>query len=193
MNGYHLTCFGLAIACLGSFGWAIRWLFTFPEGKTPTIRRLSGAATVCALVQIITVGLTTHITASLAEVAILLYAVTLGLFWWAVRTTLTRPLSFAYSTDQPVHLVSSGPYRWIRHPFYTSYLTAWIAGVFATQQAWLLITVVGMGWLYWSAARLEEDKFAASELAASYAAYKARTGRFLPCLSPATPVETNII
>jgi protein-S-isoprenylcysteine O-methyltransferase Ste14 len=61
-------------------------------------------------------------------------------------------------------------------------LAAWVAGVLATQQWWLLSTVAVMFWLYWSAALFEEDKFATGSLAREYAAYTATTGRFLPRL-----------
>jgi protein-S-isoprenylcysteine O-methyltransferase Ste14 len=58
----------------------------------------------------------------------LVFALSLGLFVWCVSSTRAKPLTVAYSVDVPVHLNSVGPYRRIRHPFYASYLLAYLGG-----------------------------------------------------------------
>ncbi len=73
-----------------------------------------------------------------------------------------------------------GPYRFVRHPFYCSYLLAWAAGFVATAQTWLLPTVAVMLVIYVRAAKLEEEKFTRSPLAGTYERYRSRTGLFLP-------------
>jgi protein-S-isoprenylcysteine O-methyltransferase Ste14 len=81
-----------------------------------------------------------------------------------------------------MHFVSHGPYAWVRHPFYTSYLLTWLAGVAATGHLWLLSTVLVMVTIYWRAALLEEKKFFQTALSSLYVAYKSRTGLFAPSL-----------
>jgi protein-S-isoprenylcysteine O-methyltransferase Ste14 len=73
-----------------------------------------------------------------------------------------------------------GPYGLVRHPFYCSYLLAWVAGVFASRQWWLAITPAIMLAIYWRAARWEENKFSNTPLAGQYAAYRAAVGMLMP-------------
>ena len=113
-------------------------------------------------------------------VAALLYLWSLGLFWWAIQTNSTARLSAAFSDDLPAHLVEDGPYRFIRHPFYSSYVLAWSAGTVATARWWLLLTVAVMVIIYWKAAAIEEEKFSRSALAEEYQKYRERTAWLLP-------------
>lgn len=113
-------------------------------------------------------------------VGIAMYCAAFILFWFAVQSNRSKPLSQCYGTDIPEHLVVSGPYRWIRHPFYTAYMLAWLAGVFATGELWLLPSVAIMVIIYVYAAILEERKFMNSALATEFRSYRQRTGMFLP-------------
>jgi protein-S-isoprenylcysteine O-methyltransferase Ste14 len=124
--------------------------------------------------------LTNSITGERGSLAALLYLCSLGLFWWAIRTNSSARLSAAFSPDVPVHLVDSGPYRFIRHPFYCSYVVAWSAGTIATARWWLLPTVAIMAIIYWKAANSEEEKFSRSPLAAEYQKYRERTAWLVP-------------
>ena len=105
------------------------------------------------------------------------------LFWWAVRATATHRLSLAFSDNPPSMLLASGPYRYVRHPFYTSYLVFWTAAAadVVGVSHWL-IPLAALA-LYTSAALYEERKFARSPLSGSYVAYRASTGMFLPRLA----------
>jgi len=111
-----------------------------------------------------------------------LYAASIGLFWWSVRTTRDRPLSWAFSWGQPDHLVVTGPYRLVRHPFYSSYLCAWVAGVLTTAFFPLVVCVVLMAFLYLRASECEERKFLETSFKDEYADYKAKTAKFVPLI-----------
>jgi protein-S-isoprenylcysteine O-methyltransferase Ste14 len=111
---------------------------------------------------------------------IVLYIFALWLFWYAVAANWKRPLALAFTKTPPHHLVAGGPYRFIRHPFYTSYLLAWGAGFAVTGNPLTLLALAVMGSLYWLAARSEERLFAQSSLAGTYQAYKSETGMFWP-------------
>ena len=114
------------------------------------------------------------------------------LFRAAVRATAAHKLTWAFSTDAPMHLNQSGPYRLIRHPFYTSYILLFAAGIPATELRWLpALALVGMTGVYLHAIRTEEQKFANSALAAAYAAYKAQSGMLWPMLRTRTNLKTN--
>lgn len=77
-------------------------------------------------------------------------------------------------------LVAHGPYRWIRHPMYTSVMLLGIgcALTLGSALAWLLLGVLCLMLLI--KALLEERWMTA--LHPSYAPYQARTHRFIPYL-----------
>jgi protein-S-isoprenylcysteine O-methyltransferase Ste14 len=114
--------------------------------------------------------------------AILLSSSTL--FWMTWAANRQRPLSLAFQTDLPVHLNQKGPYRFIRHPFYTSYLLTFIGNACYTMNPWLLLVIAIEFWVYTSAATFEEKKFAQSSLKDDYENYKRRAGMFWPKINP---------
>lgn len=106
----------------------------------------------------------------------------LVLFQWASYSIRGRNFFFIFSADVPAFLHTAGPYRYVRNPFYASYLLALIAT--ASMRPSLLTGAIAVGSLVYldRAARFEERKFEASPLRDEYLAYKSRTGRFLPNL-----------
>lgn len=109
-----------------------------------------------------------------------LYGGALALFWWAVKVSRRQPLELAYADEDPDYLVISGPYQYIRHPFYSAYMMIWLAGVFASGQ-WMLLPTAGiMLLLYIREAGLEEGRFERSGMREVFLRYKARSGGFFP-------------
>lgn len=109
--------------------------------------------------------------------------ISLWLFHRTVAASRDGALHFAFDVEHPVSLVTAGPYRLVRHPFYTSYLLFWTGMAISTWSLWalpVLLLIVGM---YTLAARDEERKFSSSTMSAEYAAYRSRTGMFLPRLA----------
>ncbi|MFY9268941.1 MAG: isoprenylcysteine carboxylmethyltransferase family protein [Candidatus Manganitrophaceae bacterium] len=82
--------------------------------------------------------------------------------------------------DAPRQIVTYGPYRWVRHPFYVSFLLS-LLGVllFFPHPATVFTLVYGYLVLNYTAAR-EERRLQASQFGAEYEAYMRQTGRFLP-------------
>jgi protein-S-isoprenylcysteine O-methyltransferase Ste14 len=105
-----------------------------------------------------------------------------ALFLWAAWTNRTRKLALAFSGAAPEHVQTAGPYRLVRHPFYTSYLLAFLGGAVAAGTPWILPAVLAGAVTYWRAARGEEQAFARSDLAGAYRRYAARVGMFVPRL-----------
>lgn len=115
---------------------------------------------------------------AIAAVAVL--ALASALFLWAAWTNRTRKLALAFSGATPEHVQTAGPYRLVRHPFYTSYLLAFAGGAVAAWTPWILPALLAGALTYWRAARGEEEAFATSELAGAYGLYATRVGMFLP-------------
>jgi protein-S-isoprenylcysteine O-methyltransferase Ste14 len=176
---WQLPCAFLLLACLASFAWGMKSFFVQPAGATRGMRITKFSGLVCSVLHFSLI-LTSRMDSGKAQLATALYLLSLGLFWWAIHANRARPLSAVFSPDLPIHLVKRGPYRWVRHPLYTSYLLTWCAGVVATGRPWLIATVMVMTVIYWRAARQEEAKFLRSALASVYASYRSQTGLFAP-------------
>ncbi len=170
----------LLIGCLGSFTWAMRNFFVQPAGSTLGMRIISVSGALSGALHFVAILSQRSITEPRGLAGAILYSCALALFWWAIRANSAVRLSAAFSPDAPVHLVKNGPYRFIRHPFYCSYLLAWGAGVIATARLWLIPTLAVMIVIYLRAAMQEERKFSRSSLAEEYRSYRSRTAWFVP-------------
>ena len=170
----------LLVACLGSFTWAIRGFFTQPAGYTTGMKVITLCGTVFGILHLCAILTGSKLSVERSLAGCVLYLSAVGLFWWTIRTSLGKPFSGAFSPDTPVHLMGDGPYRFIRHPFYSSYILTWLAGCVVTAQWWLIPTLLVMIVIYFLASSAEEEKFLRSPLAAAYQQYRSRTGRFVP-------------
>jgi protein-S-isoprenylcysteine O-methyltransferase Ste14 len=87
--------------------------------------------------------------------------------------------------NTPMHIVTYGPYGWVRHPFYVSFLLLLVgAALIARDGVTIAAVPLGLISLDWTA-RTEEKKLLASSLGDEYGAYRKRTGRFVPRLENA--------
>lgn len=78
-------------------------------------------------------------------------------------------------------LVTTGPYRFVRHPLYTAGSMLWL-GILLATTLWVLLFIFVPGlWLLVRRTRREEANLAA-RFGEEYRAYAARTGRFFPRL-----------
>ena len=170
----------LLLSCLLSFAWAMKHFFTQPTGTSlgMSLIKFSGAA--FGLTHLSALALLGAAGAERAALAALAYAASLALFWWTLSTHQHTPISAVFSRDLPHRVVQDGPYRFVRHPFYASYLLMWLAAPIGAGQWWLATAALIMGGVYYSAAKSEEKKFAESAVANHYARYRAATGLFLP-------------
>ncbi|HTJ45280.1 MAG TPA: isoprenylcysteine carboxylmethyltransferase family protein [Kofleriaceae bacterium] len=93
------------------------------------------------------------------------------------------PLALWHQADDaPVSIVTYGPYRYVRHPFYVSFILLLVGTALLTREAiGLGALAAGITVLGWTARR-EEQRLLASSFGDEYAAYLARTGRFVPRL-----------
>ncbi|HEV2429559.1 MAG TPA: isoprenylcysteine carboxylmethyltransferase family protein [Thermoplasmata archaeon] len=108
-----------------------------------------------------------------------LAVVGIALRGWAL-TTLGRNFSLVVRTSQDQRLVTEGPYRWLRHPAYSSNLlvTAGIALVLGNLLG-LLATVVLVSASHLYRIRVEERALVA-RFGGAYREYETRTWRLIP-------------
>ena len=99
---------------------------------------------------------------------IILWAhITLGTFWSGDLET------------KPGHVVvDTGPYRYVRHPLYTSYLTMTL-GLFLMTGNWLVGSTMFLYFVAVAARSWKEEEMLLERLGMSYKEYMSRTHRFI--------------
>jgi protein-S-isoprenylcysteine O-methyltransferase Ste14 len=109
---------------------------------------------------------------------VVLGVLSLVLYAWS-RATLGKEWSSYLQMREKHHLVTTGPYGWIRHPIYLAMIgfltgiTLVTANIFLV--AFLVISIVDL------ALRIpKEERMMIDEFGGEYEAYMQRTGRLLP-------------
>jgi protein-S-isoprenylcysteine O-methyltransferase Ste14 len=102
------------------------------------------------------------------------------LLYWTLHT-LGHNLTDTVVTRRDAALVTYGPYRWIRHPFYVAMLLAVIATSLVAGNWFLALTGVGVFALLAVRASTEERNLVA-RFGRDYEEYMRQTGRFVPRL-----------
>lgn len=101
-----------------------------------------------------------------------------GLLFWTLHS-LGRNLTDTVVTRREHTLVTRGPYRWVRHPFYDSVVLLLLASSLIAAN-WSLLACSGLFLaLLIVRTRTEEEKLIAC-FGDAYRTYMERTGRFLP-------------
>jgi protein-S-isoprenylcysteine O-methyltransferase Ste14 len=124
-------------------------------------------------------------------IGFLIMMAAIAMFFMTIRASRQARLRMAFDEGNPRGLVQDGPYRYVRHPFYVSYIIFFSAFALATWSAVAIGPIVLLVIIYVLAARMEERLFAGTEMAAAYAAYRQRTGFFFPRLDSIAPFRLN--
>jgi len=101
-----------------------------------------------------------------------------GLLVWTLRT-LGRNLTDTVVTRREHTLVTSGPYRWVRHPFYDAVALCVVANSLAAAN-WFLFLAGGLLFVLIMVRTGKEEENLVARFGDRYRAYMQRTGRFLP-------------
>jgi protein-S-isoprenylcysteine O-methyltransferase Ste14 len=99
------------------------------------------------------------------------------LIW--VQHTLGRHWSTNLQLGEEHTLVTSGPYRWARHPMYTA-LFGFFVGLALVSASWLVVLLVVAAILVLYARIGKEEAMMVEQFGDEYRAYMQQTGRFLP-------------
>lgn len=111
--------------------------------------------------------------------AIVVAVSSVALLWWVLRS-IGRNISETVLTKESHQLVTTGPYRWVRHPLYSVGLALLFSiGVMAANLVMLAITVV---WavLILSLVIPREETALLEKFGDDYRSFRSRTGRLLP-------------
>jgi len=106
--------------------------------------------------------------------------IAVALLVWTLPA-LGRNLTDTVVTRKEHTLVTRGPYRWIRHPFYVCMALMTFGSALITANWFILVSGFVVFSLLALRSRVEEEQLAA-RFGDAYREYQKRTGRFLPKL-----------
>lgn len=127
---------------------------------------------------------------SIYAAGIVLLLISAFLFFAALHSFKEAP-GVAFINEILVGLNTNGPYQYIRHPFYTSYILAWLGSAIASGNYWIIMALLVIVYIYYKAATEEEALWLSGAHAEEYAKYMNTTGRFLP--SFINPFKIHVI
>ena len=110
-------------------------------------------------------------------VGLAIWILGLGLAVWA-RIYLGRNWGMPTSTKEDPELVTSGPYRTIRHPIYTGILLALIGSAIAVSVWWLIVVALIGGYFIYSA--FVEERNMTRSFPSAYPEYQHSTKMLIP-------------
>ena len=113
----------------------------------------------------------------LEAIGALVFASGIAVAIWA-RVYLGRNWGMPMTQKAEPELVTSGPYRFVRHPIYSGILLALVGTALATNLLGLLIAAILAAYFYYSAS--VEEKNLAATFPTEYPTYRAQTKMLIP-------------
>jgi protein-S-isoprenylcysteine O-methyltransferase Ste14 len=102
------------------------------------------------------------------------------LLGWTFHT-LGHNLTDTVATRANSYLVTAGPYRWVRHPFYVT-IFLFMTGFSLLCAVWPFALLMGAVLVLLAVRTPLEERKLVERFGDAYVAYAARTGRFIPTL-----------
>jgi protein-S-isoprenylcysteine O-methyltransferase Ste14 len=169
-------------------GWAAFWIYWFAAaiGVKEGQNRSAGfvGIRVAVLVAVLLLfrlhifkGHETTSNPWLQGIGLALFVLGLGLAIWA-RLYLGRNWGMPMSQKVDPELVTTGPYRSVRHPIYSGIILAMVGTAIAVSVYWLIAVVLLGGYFLYSA--IMEERIMAGLFPDSYPAYKQSTKMLVP-------------
>ena len=177
-----------AVEVVFAIGWAAFWIywlvaaFSMKRGHVPWSREL-GIRVVIVVVIIVLVRAGAFRNAGLnsspwrAGVGLLLFAAGLSFAVWA-RIHIGRNWGTPMSQKDEPELVTSGPYRLVRHPIYTGLLLGVIGTAVGLSWTWLIAVALAGAYFIYSA--VVEERNLTEQFPDTYPAYKRSTKMLVP-------------
>ena len=172
-----------AVELVFAVGWAAFWLysilaaFSAKKGRIAWSRELRVRPVIVVLVSSSVRaggfrGDGVHADPWRAGIGLVFFASGLGFAVWA-RLHLGRDWGTPMTQKAEPELVTSGPYRLVRHPIYSGILLAGIAT--AMGLSWLWLTAFALAGVYFVYSATVEERYLAEQFPDAYPPYSART------------------
>ena len=168
--------------------WAAFWLywivaaFSMKRGHRSWSRELRIRAVILVIVIVLVRagafrGHGMHSDALRAAIGLVLFVLGLGFAVWA-RVHIGRNWGTPMTQKNEPELVTSGPYRVVRHPIYSGILLGGAATAVALGWSWLAPTLLAAVYFVYSAA--VEERFLTEQFPDAYPAYRRSTKMLVP-------------
>jgi len=115
----------------------------------------------------------------LAAIGALLFACGIALAVWA-RLHLGRNWGMPMTERAEPELVTSGPYRFVRHPIYSGLLTAMLGTALVNNLLGLIVVAVLVAYFYYCG--IVEERNLVATFPKAYPEYRSRTKMLIPLL-----------
>ena len=168
------------------YAWLVFWIYWLASASASkeSVRsgwrtRLTGVSAVGVfLIAVVLRGgsLAVH-SLTLEVIGALLFACGIALAVWA-RLHLGRNWGMPMTQRAEPELVTSGPYRFVRHPIYTGLLTAMLGTALVNNLLGLIVVAVLVAYFYYCA--IVEERNLASTFPKAYPEYKSKTKMLIP-------------
>lgn len=112
-----------------------------------------------------------------ATVGVLLFLAGVGVAVWA-RVYLGRNWGMPMSLREGHELVTSGPYRYVRHPIYSGFVLAMVGTIMTGDIYWLVVLPITL--IYFIYSGLSEEKTMTEQFPNEYPEYKKHTKMLIP-------------
>jgi protein-S-isoprenylcysteine O-methyltransferase Ste14 len=182
MNRVHAVELSFAI------GWAAFWIywlaaaFSTKRGHVPWSRQLRvRAVAFVLLILLLRVGAFRHgdLNSDPWRVGfgLILFALGLGFAIWA-RLHIGRNWGTPMSKKDDPELVTSGPYRLVRHPIYSGILLAGVGTAVALSWTWMI--AIALAGAYFAYSATVEERYLSEQFPDSYPKYRRSTKMLVP-------------
>jgi protein-S-isoprenylcysteine O-methyltransferase Ste14 len=177
-----------AVELVFAGGWAAFWLywlvaaFSTKRGRIPWSRELRIRAVIVVIVVLLIRfgafrghGLSTD--PSRAGLGLILFGLGLGFAIWA-RVHIGRNWGAPMTQKDEPELVTTGPYRLVRHPIYSGMLVAGVGT--AVALSWLWLIAVGLAGAYFLYSATVEERYLTAQFPDTYPVYRRSTKMLVP-------------
>lgn len=169
-------------------GWAAFWAywliaaFSMKRGRVLWGHELRIRVLILVVVLVLfRVGVFRHHVANhdpwLAGIGLILFAAGLAFSIWA-RVHIGRNWGTPMTQKDEPELVTSGPYRLVRHPIYSGILLAGVGTALAIS--WLWLVAFGLAGAYFIYSATVEERYLTEQFPDAYPAYRASSKMLVP-------------
>jgi protein-S-isoprenylcysteine O-methyltransferase Ste14 len=179
-----------AVELIFAIGWTAFWIywlvaaFSMKRGRVPWSRELRiRVVLVVGVILLFRVGAFRGGALSTdpwrASLGLALFALGLGFAIWA-RMHIGRNWGTPMSQKDEPELVTSGPYRRVRHPIYSGILVAGVGT--AVALSWMWLVAVALAGVYFVYSATVEETYLTKEFPDAYPTYKQSTKMLVPLI-----------
>jgi protein-S-isoprenylcysteine O-methyltransferase Ste14 len=177
----HWVLAGSGTAAIIFFAVGLTTYFEAPKQRPKWVGLVHDSSLVLALIHLAATILIAPRSDRWAYAGVALYWSAMAIFLSAIEAARRTRLQRSF-IDYPLpdRLITDGPFRWVRHPFFVGYILGALAAPVAIHSILLWLIAAGMITTSVSAAVREEQVWLASPRGEQYREYRKHTGMFLP-------------